>query len=71
MLEVKRLVKLHSSKLRINYQLDAQIFFIYIISLYMFRAIMLIFRWSHYCIHGSIWYHHSLGVIMVAVQYTD
>jgi len=38
----------HVHMLCINYQLDAQIFFIYIISLYMFRALMLIFRRSHY-----------------------
>jgi len=40
-------------KLCINYQLVAQIFFIYIQSLYMFRAITLIFRRSHYCIHAA------------------
>jgi len=37
----------------INYQLDAQNFFIYMISVYMFRAIMLIIRRSHYCIHAA------------------
>jgi len=40
-------------KLCINYQLDAQVFFIYIISLYMFRAIMLVFRRSNCCIHAA------------------
>jgi len=37
----------------INYRLDAKIFFIYIISHNMFRAIMLIFRRSRYCIHAA------------------
>jgi len=55
----------------INYQL-AQIFFIYIIYHYMFRAIMLIFRRSHYCILAAYciitttapkqWWYHMLKV---------
>jgi len=32
---------------------NVQIFFIYIISLYMFRTIRLIFRRSHYCINAK------------------
>jgi len=43
----------YTSKLCINYQLDAQVFFICIISLYMFQEIMLFFRRSHYCIHAA------------------
>jgi len=38
----------------INYQLDAQIFFICVISRYVFRAIMLIIRRSHYCTHAAL-----------------
>ena len=45
--------KCNKPKLCINYQLDAQNFFIYIIYFYMFRALMLIFRRSHYCIHAA------------------
>ena len=59
-------------QLYINYQLDAQtIIYSYNITfLYMFRAIIAHLQEVTFytC---SIWYRHSLRVVMVADRYTD